>query len=144
MKIKEIMSTDFECLTQDAVLVDAAEKMRESDIGSIPVCLGEKVIGMITDRDITVRAAAQSKDFRKTTVGEIMSKDVAFCFEDQDVSEAEKLMEEREVRRLVVLNRDRKLVGVVSLGDLSGVDDKMAGRVVGRVTEPLHAQHGRP
>jgi CBS domain-containing protein len=142
MKVREIMSSDVECLPRDASIVEASEMMRDNDIGSVPVCEGDSCVGIITDRDIAIRAVSKGRDLEGMKVSEIMSPDVASVSEDDDVKKAESMMEERGVRRLIVLDRSRKLCGVVSLGDLSGADETLAGRVVGKVTEPVHAKHG--
>jgi CBS domain-containing protein len=104
----------------------------------LPVCDGEQLVGMVTDRDITVRATAAGKDPRTATVREVMSKDVLYCFDDQDVSEAARLMESQQVRRVPVLDHSRRLVGIVSLGDVATTtrDDRLSGEVLERVSEP--------
>jgi CBS domain-containing protein len=112
--------------------------MKALDVGVIPVCDGEHLMGMLTDRDITVRATAAGRDPRTTHVRDVMTPDVVYCFEDQDVTEAQRLMQERQIRRLLILNRDKRLAGVVSLGDLAvkARADKVGGAVLERVSEP--------
>jgi len=139
MKLKDIMTAEPECIRPDATLQEAARRMRELDVGPLPVCgENDRLAGMITDRDITVRAVAEGKDPKSTTVGEAMTKDVIYCFEDQDVYEAARTMQERQIRRLIVLNRDKRLVGIVSLGDLAVEtgDRQQAGEVLQDVSEP--------
>jgi CBS domain-containing protein len=97
--------------------------MKTLDVGPIPVCDGDRIQGMLTDRDITIRATAEGRDPNTTRVREVMTPDVVYCFEDQDVREAAHVMEERQIRRLIVLNRDKRLVGIVSLGDLATQTD---------------------
>jgi len=139
MQVKDIMTPNAECIRPDDTLEDAAKKMRDLDIGPLPVCGdNDRLAGMITDRDIAVRAVAEGKDPRTTKVREVMSEKIIYCFEDQDVEEAARLMQERQVRRLVVLNRDKRMVGIVSLGDLATEtgDRTKAGEVLQDISEP--------
>jgi CBS domain-containing protein len=119
MQLREVMTPHVEVIHPDATLREAAQKMQTLDVGPIPVCDGDRLQGMLTDRDITVRATAAGRDPNTTRVREVMTPDVVYCFEDQDVQEAAQVMEERQIRRLIVLNRDKRLVGIVSLGDLA-------------------------
>ena len=120
MKLKDIMTRDVEVVQPDDTLQDAAKKMRARDIGFLPVCDGERLVGTLSDRDITVLATAEGKDPKKTHVKELAHSDVYWCFDDQDVNEATKMMKEKQVRRMVVIDHhDKKLVGIVSLGDLA-------------------------
>jgi CBS domain-containing protein len=119
MLLREVMTPHVEVVHPDATLREAAQKMQTLDVGPIPVCDGDRLQGMLTDRDITVRATAAGRDPNTTRVREVMTPDVVYCFEDQDVQEAAQVMEERQIRRLIVLNRDKRLVGIVSLGDLA-------------------------
>jgi CBS domain-containing protein len=127
-----------EVIHPEATLQEAARKMKGLDIGPLPVCTGKQLEGMLTDRDITVRAVAEGRDPRTTKVQEVMTGDVVYAFEDQDLSEAARLMEECQIRRVVVLDRDKQLVGIVSLGDLAvhTGNDRQAGKTLGRVSEP--------
>src|SRR3954454_21482891 len=116
MKVSEMMTRGAECTRPDVTVQKAAERMKALDVGSLPVCGdNDRLVGMLTDRDITVRAVAEGQDPKTARVQDVMTPDVLYCFEDQDVSEAVRLMEENQVRRLVVLNRDKRLVGIVSL-----------------------------
>ena len=119
MKIREIMSPEVRCIGPDNTLVEAAGLMRELDVGAIPVCDQDRLAGMLTDRDLALRAVASGKDPGQTTVREIMSEGIIAIFDDQSVEEAAHLMEKKQVRRLPVLNRQKHLVGIVSLGDLA-------------------------
>ena len=138
MELREIMTRDPEVVSGDASLRDAATKMKNLDVGLMPVCNGERLEGMLTDRDITVRATADGRDPQKTKVSEVMSTDVAYCFEDQDVAEAVNLMEARQIRRLPILNKEKRLVGVVSLGDIAvhAADRDLAGETLQEISEP--------
>jgi CBS domain-containing protein len=112
--------------------------MRTLNVGSLPVCEGERVVGMITDRDITVRAVAKGHDPLNDHVRDVMSTGVIACFEDQDVEQAAQIMEKNQVRRLAVLDRDKHLVGIVALADVAvdTRDECLAGDVVEKVSEP--------
>jgi CBS domain-containing protein len=137
MQIKDIMTREVEVIHPDATLDDAAAKMDALNVGSLPVCDGDRVLGMITDRDITVRATAVGGDPKATKARDVMTADVIYGFEEQDVSDAARLMREAQIRRLIVLNRDKRLVGIVALGDLAvDSDEQLAGKTLKQVSEP--------
>ena len=119
MQIREVMTHGVEVVGPDATLQEAARTMERLDIGSVPVCDGERLVGMLTDRDITVRATAEGRDPASTPVRDIMTQDVLYCFEDDDIQAAAETMQRAQIRRLVVLDRSKRLVGFVSLGDLA-------------------------
>src|SRR5262252_3925739 len=119
MQLKEVMTPAVEVISPQASIREAAEKMRHLDIGPLPVCDGDRLVGMLTDRDITVRAVADGRDPVTTRVYEVMTPDVVYGFDDQDVQDAVRLMEQYQIRRLPVLSRSKRLVGIVSLGDLA-------------------------
>jgi CBS domain-containing protein len=119
MKVKDIMCKKAEFLPPTATLKEAAIKMRNVDCGFLPVGQNDRLIGAITDRDIVIRAFAEGKDINKLTVGDVMSKGIQFCFEDDDLKNVIKKMEEHRVRRLVVLNKDKRMIGIISLGDIA-------------------------
>jgi CBS domain-containing protein len=143
MQTREIMTHGVECTRPNATLQEAARKMRDLDVGPLPVCGdNDRLVGMLTDRDITVRAVAEGQDPRTALVRDVMTPNIIYCFEDQDVAEAGRLMKENQVRRLPVLNRDKRVVGIVSLGDLAvdTGDEQLAGNVLEAVSEPAAAQ----
>lgn len=119
MKIREIMTPDVQCVGPGETLVDAAALMRQLDVGALPVCEGDRVLGMITDRDIAVRAVAEGRDPSRTPVREIMTTGVFHVLDEQEVAEAVRVMEKHQVRRAPVMNRERRLVGIISLGDIA-------------------------
>jgi CBS domain-containing protein len=119
MRLGEVMTRDVEVVSSDTSLKEAAAQMKSLDVGLMPVCDGEELKGTLTDRDITIRATAEGRNPAQTPVSEIMSTDVAYCFEDQEIEEAMSLMEARQIRRLPILTREKRLVGIVSLGDLA-------------------------
>jgi CBS domain-containing protein len=124
MKVKEIMSREVDVVAPDTTLRDAAERMLSLDVGVLPVCAEDRLVGVITDRDITVRATADGLDPYGTQVGEIMSKDdLITCLEEEDVEQATRKMLDKQVRQLPVLNDERRLVGILSLGDLAMDED---------------------
>jgi CBS domain-containing protein len=138
MQLKEFINYRVEVVQPDDTLQQAAEKMKELDVGSMPVCEGRSLVGMVTDRDITIRATAKGQDPTKTAVREVMTPDVLYCFEDQDVEEAARIMRDNQIRRLFVLNADEDLVAVTSLGELATVtgNRELAGRTLERVSQP--------
>lgn len=119
MLIREIMTDHVEFVGPDESLQEAALKMRDFGVGPLPVCENEAVVGMLTDRDITIRAVAEGCDPESTKVRDVMSGELVCCFDDQDVDVAARLMKAQQIRRIVVMNRDKRLVGIVSLGDLA-------------------------
>lgn len=139
MRITEIMTRDVECLRPADTIAHAAARMRDFEVGSLPVCGNDdRLIGFLTDRDITVRATADGLDAETTLVEAVMTPEIVYCFDDQTVRDAAETMEEEQIRRLVVLNRDQQLVGIVSLGDLAakGNDDRLCGEALEQVSEP--------
>jgi CBS domain-containing protein len=139
MQVKDIMTSRVECISLDTTLREAAQKMRELDIGPLPICgENDRLEGMITDRDITIRAVAAGLDPSTARVCEIMTPNVIYCYEDQDISDAAHIMEQNQIRRLVVLNHDERLVGILSLGDLAvdTGDEQLAGHTLEAVSEP--------
>jgi len=138
VQIKEIMTRQVEVIHPEATLCEAAQKMAALDVGPLPVYSGDQLVGMLTDRDITVRATAEGRDPKTTRVHEVMTPEVLYTFEDEDISEAARLMMEHQVRRLVVLNQSKQLVGIISLGDLAvhTGDVQQAGETLESVSEP--------
>jgi CBS domain-containing protein len=136
MQIKDIMIHNPEVVRPDELLQEVAEKMEVLEVGALPVCDGDQLIGLLTDRDITVRATVAGCDPAMTQVCDVISTNLVYCFEDQDVTEAAELMEIQQVRHLPVLNRHYRLVGIVSLDDLAtGGDVKLAGETLKEVSK---------
>jgi CBS domain-containing protein len=115
--------------------------MKNLDVGPLPVCENDRIVGIITDRDITVRGVCEGCDPKITMVRYVMTPGVVYCFEDQDIQEAAELMREKRIRRLAVLNRNKRLVGIVSLGDLAleTGDEHLAWETLEKVSEPVHS-----
>ncbi|HNY65521.1 MAG TPA: CBS domain-containing protein [Deltaproteobacteria bacterium] len=144
MQIREIMTTNPEMISFDASLMDAAERMKDLDVGVMPVERDNSVVGILTDRDIVVRGLAENKDPSKTRVSDIMSTDVITCPADSPVEEAVQTMEKSKVRRLIVTDASGRLAGIVSLGDIatkSQAKEKMGGEALSKVSQPSHPIH---
>ncbi len=121
MKVRDVMTKHVNLISPDTALAVAARRMRDEGVGCLPVGEGGQLVGIVTDRDMVVRAMAAGKDVNRFTVREIMSAEVVSCFDDQDAEEARRIMAENQVRRLPVLERrHRRLVGIVSIHDLEG------------------------
>lgn len=138
MKIKDVMTKSVETVRPDQTLQEAATRMKSLDVGPMPVCDNDRLVGMLTDRDIVVRAAAEGKDVRTTKVRDAMTADVVVCGEDDDVKDAAQKMKDRQIRRLVVVDGQKRVAGIVSLGDIAvdTSDEKMSGRVLEEVSKP--------
>ena len=136
MRVQEAMSREVRVANPGQSIRDVAKMMDEIDAGSMPVGENDRLVGMITDRDITIRAVALGKG-PDTPVREVMSKDVKYCYEDEDLEHVAKNMSELQVRRLPVVNRDKRLVGIVSLGDIAQREDaKTTGKTTAGVSKP--------
>ena len=135
-QLKQIMTEKVETVGPGSTLQETANKMKNRNVGVIPVVDGKKVIGIITDRDITLRAVAPGLDVTKTKVSDLMTREPTFAYEDQTMYEACQLMEKNKVRRLIVLNRDGSLAGVVSLNDVTikGKEPERSAQVLIRIT----------
>ncbi|QPQ55297.1 CBS domain-containing protein [Allosphingosinicella flava] len=143
MKVSECMSMDVEVVGPDQPIREAARFMLREDAGSMPVCDGDRLVGMITDRDIAVRAVAEGRG-PDTPVREAMTDEVLYCYDDDDVDEVALKMSDAQVRRFpVVSQEDRRLVGIISLGDISRSSEEDAAHVAMQgVTDPggMHSQ----
>ena len=146
MKLKEIMTSDVEVIYPDDTLQTAAQKMRDRDIGFLPVCDGDRLIGVLSDRDVIVRALADGMDSSAIVGRDLITSPAIYCFDDQNLEEAAKLMHDNQIRRLVILSRDdKRMVGVISLGDLAvHVDDKLSGDVLQSISEPESINRPEP
>src|SRR2546428_9797192 len=145
MRVSEAMTRDVRVADPGQSICEVAKIMAEIDAGAMPVSEGDRLIGMITDRDIAIRAVAAGKG-PQTAVREVMSKEVKYCFEDEDLDHVAKNMGEIQVRRLPVVDRDKRLVAIVSLADLALVQgESAAGEAVAGVSQPRgpHSQGGK-
>jgi CBS domain-containing protein len=137
MKVKEIMTKDVATLNPDDTIERAAQLMKQYNIGAVPVCKGETVIGVITDRDITLRSVAQGENGRNQTVREIMTSNPVLVNSETEIHDAARIMSERQIRRLPVVENNN-LVGIVSLGDLAveSILQDNAGEALSDISEP--------
>ena len=146
MKVSKVMTRDVRLIEPSQTIREAAQLMAELDTGIIPVREGDRLVGMITDRDITVRGVAQGRG-PDTSVREVMTDDVKYCFEDDDTNEVARNMADIQVRRLPVLDRDKRLVGIISLGDMAITEGaSQVGDAVAGISQPggEHSQTGGP
>ena len=135
MKVSKCMTRDVELVSPTQTIRDAAQMMAELDAGALPVQQDDRLVGMITDRDIAVRAVAQGKS-PETPVRDVMSPEVLYCFDDQEIEDVSRNMGEVKVRRLPVVNRDKRLVGIISIGDLALKEEQtLTGSTVARISK---------
>jgi len=135
MKVKEAMHKGAEWVPPETPLAQLAKKMMELDVGSIPVGENDRLIGMVTDRDITCRAVANGKDISRLTARDVMSKGIIYCTDTEDLHDALRLMEVNRIRRLPVINDKKRMVGMLSIGDVSHATSReMSGEVLAAVS----------
>lgn len=135
-QVREMMTPDVRIAQQDQTIAEAAKIMADADIGCLPVNDGDRLVGMITDRDIVVRGLALGLD-AKTPVRELMSRDIKYCYADEDVSKVAQNMAELGVRRLPVIDRDKRLVGMMSMSNVAyGGDTRSANEMLRGVASP--------
>jgi len=147
MQIKILMVSPVEVVGPETHLQDVARKMRDKAIGCLPVCENGRLIGVISDRDIVCRSVANGIDIARTKARDVMTPDVVYCFDDQSDAEAAKMMEDKDIRHLPVLNRQQKIVGMVTLGDLALRSKTLTRALLGIIArdalrrEKLHSTH---
>ena len=135
MKVSKCMTRDVELVSPTQTIREAAQMMAELDAGALPVQQDDRLVGMITDRDIAVRAVAQGKS-PETPVRDVMSPEVLYCFDDQEIEDVSRNMGEVKVRRLPVVNRDKRLVGIISIGDLARKEEQtLTGSTLARISK---------
>jgi CBS domain-containing protein len=138
MKVKDAMHKGVEHVAPDALVNAIANKMKELDVGAIPVVRNGELVGMITDRDITIRCVASGKDPTKLTAEDIMTRGVVYCRDTEEVEDAIRIMESKQIRRLPVLDEAKRVVGMISLGDISHA---LPQDMTGEVTKAVSAHH---
>jgi CBS domain-containing protein len=138
MKIKDCMHQGVVWSAPETPLKELAKRMREEDIGAIPIGENDKLVGMVTDRDIACRGLDDGKDVAKLCARDVMSKPIIYCRADEEVEDAIRIMAKHEVRRLPVINADKRMVGMLSLGDISA---KMARDISGEAIKAVSAHH---
>ena len=136
MRVQEIMTKSVRSIDPNTAIRDAARCMRDDNLGALPVCEGDRLIGMVTDRDIVTRGVAENKSGGNASVRDVMSEGACYCYEDDDDRRAAAIMAEHQVRRLPVLNRENRLVGVVALADLAQSGAKVVDKTMAAVSEP--------
>jgi len=142
MKVNQAMTRNVMLLAPEQTLRDAARMMADGDLGAIPVAQGDRLVGMLTDRDITVRAVAQGLS-PETRVVDVMSHEVLYCFDDENLSDVSINMGQVQVRRLPVVNRQKRLVGILSIGDIASCEDvSQTGHAIAGISAPggAHSQ----
>jgi CBS domain-containing protein len=139
MKVSDIMTKGLETVSADSTILQAARKMSSRDIGAIPVLTGEKLVGILTDRDIVVRAVARDLDCATATVSECMTTDVYTCSESESLEQACRTLEDRQIHRLIVVNSANKPVGLLSISDIAvkAHNEHLTWEVVERICEPV-------
>jgi CBS domain-containing protein len=141
MQVQDVMTADVTCVHPDTTLQQAAQKMRDLDVGSLPVCDHDRLAGIVTDRDIVIRGVADGVDPSQCMVSEIMSEGVEYCYIDDELEEATECMKKKQIRRLLVLNRNKRLAGILSLGDVAvTADEEHVGETLEEISEPAHAR----
>jgi len=138
MKVNQCMTSQVKLISPNASMREAAEMMAKNDFGFLPVSDGNRLIGVLTDRDIAVRGVARGQDPESTMVRDVMSKGVLFCYDDQAISDIAQNMAEVQVKRLPVLNRDKMLVGIISLSDVARSDEKESARALTGISRKQH------
>lgn len=141
MIVKEIMSGHVQWISPEIPITEVARIMRDNRIGCVPVGENDRLIGMITDRDITCRAVALGDDLTRVTARDVMSQGIFYCFEDESLDKASRLMREKEIHHLTVLNRQKRMVGLVSLGDLALAGDQTTRAEVVQLAARDAARH---
>jgi CBS domain-containing protein len=138
MKVKDVMHKGAEWIAPQTALADVARRMRDLDIGAIPVGENDRLIGMVTDRDITCRGVADGQDWTKLTARDVMSKGIVYCNDTEELEDALRIMEQKQVRRLPVINDQKRMVGMLSLGDVA---DAAPHELSGEVMAAVSAHH---
>jgi CBS domain-containing protein len=138
MKVKDMMHKGVACVSPDTAIDAVAKKMRELDVGAIPVTSDGALVGMITDRDITVRCVAGNETMSKIMAKDVMTSGVVYCRDNEDVEDAVRIMEGKQIRRLPVLDEAMQMVGMVSLGDVSHA---LPRDITGEVAKAVSAHH---
>lgn len=138
MKVRDVLTRNCEVIHPEMTICEAARKMKQHDIGMLPVCDGERLVGALTDRDLTIRAIADGHDPLRTKIREVMTHGISYCFEEDSLDQAARIMEEKQIRRLPVLNKEKRLIGIVSVGDLAvrTHDEQLVEEVLECVCEP--------
>ncbi len=136
MQAKELMTGTVQCVSPETPVQEVARTMKSLDVGFLPVCENDRLVGALTDRDIVLRVIAEGKEIKDCKARDIMTKEVFWCYEDQTADEVADYMAEKEIRRVLILNRDKRLAGVISIGDLAKAGEE---RITGEVLKDIVA-----
>jgi len=139
MQVGEAMHRGVEWMAPTASLIDVAKTMREQDIGAVPIGENDRLIGMVTDRDIVVRGLAEGKDLSNMTARDVMTEGVVYCYANEDLGDALRIMEDKKIRRLPVLDENKRMVGMLSMGDVSSAASQ---ELAGELASAVSAHHG--
>jgi CBS domain-containing protein len=142
MLVREVMNSDIQVVDLNASVTEIARKMRDGDFGVVPVCDNDRIAGIITDRDIAIRVVAEGKDVSQCTARDVMTPGALTCSVTDDVETVSQLMADRQVRRLPVVDENKRLVGIVSVGDLAIMDQDNAGEALSGISEQRHDDPG--
>lgn len=142
MTVRDLMNSNLVTIRPEATALVAAQKMRDSDIGVLPVVDGDNVIGMLTDRDLTIRVLAEGLEPGQVEVEDIMTPDLLSCRADDSIETAAELMAERQVQRLLVMDENNKPLGILSIGDLALRDEESLQQALGGIKEKRHDEPG--
>jgi CBS domain-containing protein len=136
MKVKNAMHKGAEWVAPDTPVAQIAKKMKELDVGSLPVGENDRLIGMVTDRDITCRAVANGRDISKVTARDVMTRGIFYCRDSEELDDALRIMESRKIRRLPVIDEKKRMVGMLSLGDVShAASHELSGELCAAVSD---------
>lgn len=137
MRIENVMHEGVKWVSPDTLVADVAALMKKEDIGAVPIGENDRLVGMITDRDLVTRVMTDGADARKLKVRDVMTKGIVYCRTDQSIEDAIHLMEDKKIRRLPVIDKDKRLVGMLSMGDISHhASREMSGQLVHAVAAP--------
>jgi CBS domain-containing protein len=135
MKVKDVMHKGAEWVPPQTPVSDIARKMRDLDVGAIPIGENDRLIGMVTDRDIACRAVADGKDWSMVTARDVMSKGILYCRDSEELEDAMRIMEQKQVRRLPVIDDNKRMVGMLSIGDIAdAASHELSGEVIAAVS----------
>ncbi len=136
-QVSQVMTRGVRSMSPSDTMIKAAQAMEELDVGAIPVCDGDRLVGMVTDRDLVIRGLAQGRAADNTRLNEVMSPEVRWCYDDQSVEEVAEQMRDAQIRRVPVVDHEKHLVGMLSLGDLAvKADEGEAGEALQSISEP--------
>jgi CBS domain-containing protein len=131
MQAKDLMTRTVTCISPETRIQDAAKTMKAMDVGFLAVCEKDRLVGAVTDRDVVLRVIAEGKDVKDCRARDVMTHDIFWCFEDQTADEVADYMAEKEIRRVLLLDRNKRLVGVISIGDLAkGAEEHVTGKTI--------------